>query len=254
MRKLLLAGVAVGLVAAVMSPRPARALFGAGDVVFDPTAVAKLVDEISTLERQYAQLQQTYQALAHLTSVNGIATSLGLPSVQNPLGAASRVPGLMNGSGLAAGAQQFLNANRYYQPQGNDFLAQEMQRRAQSTANIQALAQQNLQASEDRMGGLQELQGQIDAAPTTQDMGAIQARLNAEGNFIQVQQTQAQQLQVLQRVQEQASQQRVAEWQRQSAESQFNSTQPMGQGQGGQGPAPASLGAPTFSTAGGPGS
>lgn len=254
MRKLLLAGVAAGFVAVMMPPRPAHALFGVGDVVFDPTAVARLMDEINTLERQYSQLQQTYQALAHLTSVNGIATSLGLPSVQNPLGAVSQVPGLLNGSRLAAGAQQFLNANRYYQPQGNDFLAQEMQRRAQSTANIQALAQQNLQATEDRMTGLQDLQAQIDASPTTQDTGAVQARLNAESNFIQVQQTQAQQLQVLQRVQEQASQQRVAEWQRQSAEQQFNSTRPMGQGGPGWAGTPTFLTAPTFTSAGGPGS
>lgn len=253
MRTFLLAGAAA-LAFAAAAPRPAHALFGEGDIVFDPTAVAKLADEIRTLENQLTQLRQTYQALAHLTNINGVATELGLPSVQNPLGAVSQVPGLLNGSRLAAGAQQFLDANRYYQPQGNDFLAQEMQRRAQSTANIQALAQQNLQATEDRMAGLQELQGQIDASPTTQDMGAVQARLNAESNFISVQQAQAQQLQVLQRVQEQASQQRVAEWQRQSAEKQFNSTQPMGQG--GAGPAGPStfLSAPTFTSAGGPGS
>ena len=253
MRTFLLAGAAALAFAAAV-PRPAHALFGAGDIVFDPTAVAKLTDEISTLERQYAQLQQTYQALAHLTSINGVATGLGLPAVQNPLGAVSQVPGLLNGSQLAAGAQQFLDANRYHQPQGNDFLAQEMQRRSQSTANIQALAQQNLQATEDRMAGLQELQGQIDASPTTQDMGAVQARLNAESNFIQVQQTQAQQLQVLQHVQEQASQQRVAEWQRQSAERQFNSTQPMGQGGPGSVGTSTFVNVPTFSSAGGPGS
>jgi type IV secretion system protein VirB5 len=256
MRKILLAGVAVAVLAATGAPRPAHALLGAGDVVIDPTAIAKLADQLRNMEQQYAQLQQTYQALAHLTSVNGVASQLGIPSTQNPMGAVSRLPGLLNGTNLGGTAQQFLNQNRYYQPQGNDFAAQEMQRRAQSTANIQAIAQENLEATEARMSGLQELQTQIDASPTTQDMGAIQARLGAEGNFIQTQQAQAAQLQVLQRAQEQASQQRAAEWQRQSAEGQFNATRPMSGGsgtQGGQGTASATLDVPTFQ-AGGPGS
>lgn len=255
MRKVLLAGaVGAGLAAIVASPRTALAQIPVTDTASIGARAAEALRALSQMQQQYQQLQQTYQALAHTTSVNGIATSLGLPAVQNPLGAVSHMPGLMNGSTLAAGAQQFLSANRYYQAQGNDFMAQELQRRAQATANIQAVAQQNLQATEDRMGGLQELQAQIDASPTTQDMGAIQARFAAESNFIQVQQTQAQQLQVLARVQEEASRQRVAEWQRQSAERQFNSTQPIGGSQGGQVSPSTPLDVPTFTTVGGPGS
>jgi len=256
MRKILLAGVAVAVLAATGAPRPAHAQVPVTDTASIGSRAVEALRALTQMQQQYQQLQQTYQALAHTTSVNGVASQLGLGNVQNPMGAVSRLPGLLNGTNLGAGAQQFLSANRYYQPQGNDFAAQEMQRRAQSNANIQALAQQNLDATQDRMDGLQELQAQIDQSPTTQDMGAVQARLVAESNFIQTQQAQAAHLQVLQRAQDEASRQRLAEWQRQSAEGQFNATRPMSGGsgtQGGQGTASAALDVPTFQ-AGGPGS
>ncbi len=233
-RRTLLAGAATLTLVAAAVPNPAHALFGAGDVVFDPSVVAKAVEQIQAMQRQYTQLQQTYQALAHLTSINGVASQLGLPSVQNPLGSVAQLPGIVNGTnlgGVSGLAQRLMSANRYYQPQGNDFTAQEMQRRAQGTAGLQALAMQNLQATQERMAGLQELQSRIDASPTTQDMGAVQARLAAESTFIETQQVQAQQLQVLQRAQEEASQQRVTEKQRQDAESWYNHTAPIGGGQ-----------------------
>lgn len=249
--RLLASSAALALAAA--TPRPAHALFGVGDLVFDPTAFTNAVQQLAQMEQQLAQLEQTYQALAHTTGVNSLAPSLGLPSVQDPLGSVAQLPGLLSGTSLGGAAQQFLGANRYYQPQGNDFTALELQRRAQATANVQAIAQQNLQATQDRLAGLQDLQAQIDASPTTQDMGAIQARLAAESNFIQTQQAQAQQLALLQRAQEQVSQQREAEWQRQSADALFNATKPMSQSQRAQGTPSAAYAVPTF-TAGAPGS
>ncbi len=42
---------------------PALALFGLGDIVFDPTACANLVEEIGQLTAQYSQLVQTYNQI-----------------------------------------------------------------------------------------------------------------------------------------------------------------------------------------------
>jgi hypothetical protein len=59
MKKKLLISAVVLVVAAV----PALAIFGLGDIVFDPANLEEAVQEFAELEQQYTQLVQTYQMI-----------------------------------------------------------------------------------------------------------------------------------------------------------------------------------------------
>lgn len=56
-RVLVVAGLAVTLV------RPARAILGLGDIVFDPTSYGELVQQLLQLEQEYRQLVLTYETI-----------------------------------------------------------------------------------------------------------------------------------------------------------------------------------------------
>src|SRR5258706_16402559 len=58
--KCLLRLLAIALVAATLA-RPAFAIFGIGDIVFDPSNYAEAIQQLLQMEQQYAQLVQTYQ-------------------------------------------------------------------------------------------------------------------------------------------------------------------------------------------------
>ena len=81
-RKWLLGGVAAALVTAT----PAFALFGVGDIVFDPTSYASLVSQLTTLEAQYNvlknnithfSLKQQWQTTLHALENVNVANMFG---------------------------------------------------------------------------------------------------------------------------------------------------------------------------------
>lgn len=55
--------VVVCLFATLVATGPAFGIFGVGDVVFDPSNLAKTIEQLAEMERQYVQLVQTYQAV-----------------------------------------------------------------------------------------------------------------------------------------------------------------------------------------------
>src|SRR4051812_12680000 len=46
--------------ASALTAVPAFAIFGLGDIVFDPTSYGELVEQLTQMEQQYAQLVKTY--------------------------------------------------------------------------------------------------------------------------------------------------------------------------------------------------
>jgi hypothetical protein len=223
--------VMLGALAGFMYSLPAQAQLP----VIDSAATAQLVQQVqtaaqslTTLQQQYNRLTQTYEALSHPSSIAGMMPGLSVPSLQNPLGGISQIPGISSGTASpSALMQQFLGQNRYYQPTGTDAQAQEMQRQAQATAGIQALAYQNLQATQSRLEQLPELQSQLDTAQNVEDVAAVNNRIQVEQQFVATQQSQAQQLQLLQQAQIQVNDQRLQQRQRQDADSLFNDTKAM---------------------------
>lgn len=237
MKRILLAGVAA---ISLASAHPAHAIFGAGDIVFEPVleqtqimsnlkSAASWLQQARDMVQQYRMLENQYQALAHLPQQ---AMNLGrnltmTPSLQNPLPQANTLTGILDGSSLGSVnglASQFASRNRYYDPQGDDFSAQEMRARAQGTAGLQALAQQGAEAVEQRLASLREFFDGIEGSGDVQETEAINARLSLENNFINAQSVQAQQLMVLAKAQEQSTQLRAEERSRQDAEELVRAT------------------------------
>src|SRR3954467_8202413 len=52
--------LAIAVVSMALTSIPAFAVFGIGDIVFDPTSYGQLVEQLTQLEQQYAQLVKTY--------------------------------------------------------------------------------------------------------------------------------------------------------------------------------------------------
>ena len=206
MRKFLRVLMGAPLVLGLLAPAHAEL------PVIDNTAIAQLLNQVRTAERQYQQLVAsynqlvtTYHALAQLTNINSIASELKQPWMQNPAPSTTLLPGILNGlsppstlgGNLGTLAQEYLGQNRVYQPQGTDFQAGRLRGSANSTAEIEAIATQNLQALQARATALTKIQDQLDSASTIQQVASIQARLAAEQNYVQIQTAQAANLRIL---------------------------------------------------------
>jgi Type IV secretion system proteins len=196
------------LVALLAMITPARAQLP----VIDSAAITQLLNQLKTAEQQYQelvasynQLVATYNALSQLTNINAIAPELKQSWVQNPAPSTTLLPGILNGlsppsmlgGNLANLAQQYHNQNQVYQPQGTDFQAGQLRASANTLAEIEAIATQNLQALQTRATALTEIQNQLNSASTIQQVASIQARLAAEGNYAQTQTAQAENLRIL---------------------------------------------------------
>ncbi len=222
MKRILLASVAcLGLAFAI----PARADLP----VIDPASIAaraaeaakslaQMVQQYRVMQQQYDQLVQTYDALSHPNQALAMARGMMQQQIQSPGSVPANIPGLSFGSQLSAGAQRFLGQNRYYQPQGDDFAVQEMQRRAQAAANIQAEAQAGMERADERIAYLNQLQQSIQDQPDVTAVAAVGARVSSEHLFLQNEANNVSRLQLIQQTQLRVDQQRAAEHDRQSAE------------------------------------
>ena len=80
MKRRTLTRIAISVAALSFLSLPALGIFGLGDIVFDPTACASLVQEIGQLSAQYNQLVQTYnQITTELHQIQFNATRLKNP-------------------------------------------------------------------------------------------------------------------------------------------------------------------------------
>lgn len=231
MKRILLAG-ASALVLAVAAPSAGHAQIPVTDAAHIAKSAAQHLatiqqwtSQLRGMEQQYNQLRSTYEAIAHTNSVQGLASNLG--RLSNTVPGAAQILGITRGVGGIADAASILQGNRVFSATGGDWSATELNRRAQGLANIQAVAYQQMQASEQRLAGLQELMDEVDAQPDMQASAALGNRIAAEQTFLSAQQQQLTQLQILQRSQEQVDMLRAEERQRQSAEQYRDSLQPL---------------------------
>lgn len=213
--------LALGVLLAGMAlPLAARAQMA----VIDNASLAQLVNAVREAQQQYQELVQTYQqlratyqALAQAVNPNQWAQQLEQTFLQDPLPNTNILPGLLEGlsppstlgGNLGSLAQQYLTQNQVYQPTGQDFQATQIRNAGFSTANMEAVATQNLQSLQVREAALTQIQSQLGSATTLQQVASIQARLVAEQNYVQAQTAQAENLQVL--ATEQLAQQREAQ-------------------------------------------
>src|SRR3954462_13354253 len=138
MRKFLLATVCLTAVSG-----PAYAI----DLVLDPVQeaqgvmeLARWVEQIAAMKRQYDQLVYTYNALSHATDLSGVASALG-GITRTYMPEASAIPDLMADAGYLWGrAGQFNEGDAYYTSGMIDRWSTEMARRQGVTSNAKAMA------------------------------------------------------------------------------------------------------------------
>lgn len=197
----LMAGVAAASIA--FAP-PAHAVLGVGDVVFDPSAFAEMLNqsramaqELAMLRQQYAVLQQQYAAIAHLpdTVLQELGSMLNTPQYRSPLPDASGiVRDLMAGNGLSgmgALGQGYLDRNTLYAMPGADPMAGRTMAIGRSVAGVQGMLDGLYQSVASRITIMQALEGQLASAPDAKATADIQARIAAESTYLQAHQTQA---------------------------------------------------------------
>lgn len=202
-RTVLLAGAAS---LALLIARPTDAQMP----VIDVKSIAQLVDQLKVLQQQLQQAEQIYQetigvynqavsivkSVSGLTSAYSLAPSLNTTGLQNPLPTTSAsLPSFIGGTSSAASlpfGSQYLAQNTIGTlPTDASFLSTQIRQAVNSISSLQAFANQNLQALEQRIQSLPAIVRQIASASTVQQISGLQARLTGEANYATAQQAQA---------------------------------------------------------------
>ena len=181
-------------------------------------SLAQMQQQYGMMKQQYGQLVQTYDVLSHPNRVLDIAKGMAQQQIRSPGSAPGSIPGLSFGSQLSAGASRFLNQNRYATPQGDDFAAQEIRRREQATANIQAEAQTGMERADERITYIDQLQESIQDQPDVTALAAVEARISSEHLFLQNESNNVARLQLIQQTAARVDQQRAEQAGRKEAE------------------------------------
>ena len=210
MKKALLAAAAV---VACMTFGPGAhaqmAVFDAGNFANTLREVQTAASQLAQLNAQLQQMRQQYQMFTNPSNITGMLPALNAPSLQNPMPAASSMPGQIVGSAnsLSSLGQTFYQLNHVFTATGTDPQANLLNRSSISTANIQGIAAANLASIEQRQASLNDMQTELQNATDIKQVNAINGRIAIESNAIQGQQAQAQNLGALASAQAQADQQ-----------------------------------------------
>ena len=167
---------------------------------------AQSVIAVEQLKAQLSQLEQTYQMFTNPTNVMGMAAGMENQSIENPMPMANAMAGLVGGAIAPSGAAaSYYNQNHVYAPTDGSAASAQLNANGNAIANIEGIASTNLAAIQQRMQDLPNLESDLNAATSITQVDAINGRIAAESQFVQAQQAQAQNLQVL--ASEQASSQ-----------------------------------------------
>jgi len=168
----------------------------AQQIVYDPSAYGKLIEQAQTglrqleqLRAQVAEARRLYDGFNHNSGVNGLATPLSNPALRAILPDAAAFAAAANGDLAALGrigalAGQIRSANRLFSPPADDPQGQALARAGDLAARDLALGEAVADAGAQRLAGLQQLQGALDTAPDARAVLDLQARLAAEQAMI----------------------------------------------------------------------
>lgn len=215
-RRLALAAAAL-LASAAVSPATAQTL------VYDPTAVGKLVQQyenalqqLDQLKAQVAQGKALYDHFNTASSVNSIAAELASPALRAFLPDADKYVAAAKGDlsalgSLGTAATSIRSANRIYTPPPSDPAGQDLEAAGNRAARDLAMGQQVATVSASRLQGLQQLQSAIGTATDARAVMDLQARLQAEQAMITNDQVRLQGLAMAQSAEDRVQQQRDRE-------------------------------------------
>jgi type IV secretion system protein VirB5 len=173
---------------------------------------AQAIIEVEQLKNQLLQLQQTYEMFTNPTNIMGMATSLENSTLENPMPAANALTGLLGGQTTPTGTgASYYTQNHIYTPPGGSPYNNQLTANAQGIANVEGIASSNLAAIQSRLQDLPNLESDLNAASSITQVAAINGRIATESQFVQAQQAQAANLQVLANEQEASQQQQQQE-------------------------------------------
>lgn len=193
------------------------------DIVYDPTAVAKLVDQVQQMEKQLTalndqlnQAKRLYDSFNKLTNAGDIAGLLNTTQFRKYLPAEfSQIEGLVNGSGsgtFASSLDSYLTQNRVYTVNpGNAFYATELDRIARQTGTSHSIGQAVYDTAARRVDELDKLRQQIGQARDVKDVLDLSARVQVESTLLQNDVLRMQGLAMVQRAQGDMNAQRERE-------------------------------------------
>ena len=223
MREIYLAATAaIGLMALAPKAQAQLAVLDGSNLAQTTQAAGTALHELTQLQLQLQQIQQTYQMFTNPSQITSMLPNLNNSFLQNSMPAANTVAGQVTANGSSASmngyAQTFYGLNHTYTPTGNDPQATYLNQSGQSVANIQGMAAANLGSIESRLASLDDMQNTLQNATDIKQVEAINGRLAIESNAIQGQTAQAQNLQTLAVAQAQAQQLQQQSMVRQNAE------------------------------------
>jgi len=159
---------------------------------------AQAILAVEQLKAQLTQLQQTYQMFTTPTGIMNMAPGMESQILENPMPAANALTGLLGGQTSPSGpAQTFYNQNHVYSPTDGSTASDQLNTNATAISNIQGMAATNLSAIQQRLQQLPDLESDLGTATSITQINAINGRIAAESQFVQGQQAQAANLQVL---------------------------------------------------------
>jgi hypothetical protein len=173
---------------------------------------AQAIVAVEQLKAQLTELENTYTMFTNPTSIMNMATGMENQAIENPMPLANSVAGLVGGTSSGAGAAStFYMQNHIYSPTNGTAESTQLNNNAQAIGNIEGMAQTNLSAIQTRLQELPNLESDIQSATSITQVSAINGCIATESQFVQAQQAQAANLQVLAMEQSQANQQQIAE-------------------------------------------
>jgi conjugal transfer/entry exclusion protein len=189
----------------------------ASNLAQNVVTAAQEVQAVVQLRNQLTELQNTYTMFTSPTDVMGMATGMQNQTVENPMPAANALAGLVGGQTLAAGsAGTYYQQNHIYTPTDGTAQSSQLNANGESIANIEGIASTNLSAIQQRLQELPDLESDLQTANSITQVSAINGRIAAESQFVQAQQAQAANLQVLAAEQASSLQQQAQEAHQQS--------------------------------------
>lgn len=173
--------------------------------VIDSSNLAQNVQELAQdviaveqLKAQLTQLENTYQMFTSVPNISSLAPGLEGASIENPMPTANAISGLLGGTSAPSGAAStFYQQNHIYTPTDTSTDSTLSNNNANSIANIEGMASTNLASIQSRLQQLPDLESALSSATSITQVNAINGRILAESQFVQGQQAQAANLQVL---------------------------------------------------------
>lgn len=173
---------------------------------------AQALAAVGQLKAQLNQLQETYAMFTTPNNILNMATGMENQAIENPMPDATALSGLIDGQNVESGAATaYFNQNHVYTATDGSSASAQLNSAANTIANIEGVASTNLSAIQQRLQQLPDLEADLNAATSITQVNAINGRIAAESQFVQAQQAQATNLQILATEQAQSQQQQQQE-------------------------------------------